>query len=171
MKIKLLSLALFALAASAACGAGDQQRAVKQVNAPPKVEQVNAPPKVEAAHAQKKPADDHGHDHGEPGRVPAFESNPKNLPATLAPEAFTGKTRLAYKAVREIPETIAQLPCYCHCDRGFGHKSLHSCYVDGHASSCAVCVEEVLTAYRLQKEEGLSPAQIRERIIAEYSKL
>ena len=70
-----------------------------------------------------------------------------------------------------IPQTIAQLPCYCHCDRGFGHKSLHSCYVDGHASSCAVCVEEVLTAYRLQKQEGLSPAQIRERIIAEYSKL
>ena len=63
------------------------------------------------------------------------------------------------------------MPCYCHCDRGFGHKSLHSCYVDGHASGCAVCVEEVLTAYRLQKQEGLSPEQIRERIIAEYSKL
>jgi len=162
MKTKLLSLALFALAASAACAAGDRQR-----NAG---EQVNASRKADAAQAQK--AGDHqGHDHGEPGRVPAFEADPKHLPPTLAPEAFTGKTRLAYQAVREIPQTIAQLPCYCHCDRGFGHKSLHSCYVDDHAAGCAVCVEEVLTAYRLQKQEGLSPEQIRERIIAEYSKL
>ena len=162
MKIKLLSLALFALVASAACGAGDQHRAG---------EGANTSPKVEPTHAQKAAASDHGHDHGEAARVPAFESDPKRLPPTLAPEAFTGKTRLAYQAVREIPQTIAQLPCYCHCDRGFGHKSLHSCYVDDHASGCAVCVEEVLTAYRLQKQEGLSPEQIRERIIAEYSKL
>ena len=163
MKIKLFSLALFALAAvTAACGAGEQRYAREEINSSPK--------KVETANTPKA-TDDHGHDHGEAGRVPAFESDPKSLPPTLAPEAFTGKTRLAYKAVREIPETIAQLPCYCHCDRGFGHKSLHSCYVDGHASGCAVCVEEVLTAYRLQKQEGLSPEQIRERIIAEYSKL
>ena len=165
MKIKLLSLSLFALVASAACGAGDKQHYAG--------EQVNASRKTEAAHAQKPAAanDHHGHDHGEAGRVPAFESDPKRLPATLAPEAFTGKTRLAYQYVREIPQTIAQLPCYCHCDRGLGHKSLHSCYVNDHASGCAVCVEEVLTAYRLQKQEGLSPEQIRERIIAEYSKL
>ena len=167
MKIKLLSLAAAVLAAASACGAGEQRYARDEVNSPPKAEPTHA----QKAAADKKPADDHGHDHGEAGRVPAFESDPKRLPPTLAPEAFTGKTRLAYQAVREIPQTIAQLPCYCHCDRGFGHKSLHSCYVDGHASGCAVCVEEVLTAYRLQKQEGLSPEQIRERIIAEYSKL
>lgn len=164
MKTRLLTLSFFALAAGAACGAGEQRYAG---------EQVNASRKAEAAKAEKaaSAANHEGHSHGEAGRVPAFESDPKRLPPTLAPEAFTGKTRLAYQAVREIPETIAQLPCYCHCDRGFGHKSLHSCYVDDHASGCAVCVEEVLTAYRLQKQEGLSPEQIRERIIAEYSKL
>ena len=102
--------------------------------------------------------------------VPAhYETIPSNLGPTLPPEKFSGKTRDAYKAAREIPQTLAQLPCYCHCDRGMGHKSLHSCYEDDHAAHCAVCVDEALMAYRLQKEQGLSAAQIRERIIADYS--
>jgi hypothetical protein len=71
--------------------------------------------------------------------------------------------------MKQIPVTIAQMPCYCHCDRGFGHKSLHSCFEDDHATHCATCVDEALVAYRLQKEQKLSPAQIRERIIAEFS--
>ncbi len=102
--------------------------------------------------------------------VPAhYETVPDNLGPTLPPESYSGKTRDAYKAAREIPQTLAQLPCYCHCDRSMGHKSLHSCYEDDHAAHCAVCVDEALLAYRLQKEQGLSPAQIREHIIAEYS--
>jgi len=113
----------------------------------------------------------HGHSHGEPGRVPAFQKTAaelRSLPATLAPQRFAGKTRLAYQAVAAIPKTIAQLPCYCHCDEGFGHKSLHSCFVDDHASHCAVCVDEALLAYKLQTEGGLTPEQIRERIVAQY---
>jgi hypothetical protein len=104
--------------------------------------------------------------------VPAhLESRPSldSLGPTLPPQGFTGKTRAAYQVVKEIPQTIAQLPCYCHCDRGFGHKSLHSCFEDDHAAHCAVCVDEVLLAYRLEKEEKLNPVQIRERIIAQYS--
>ena len=114
--------------------------------------------------------DAHGHDHSAT-RVPAFQvgASVKDLGPTLAPEKFVGKTREAYKAVKAIPETIAQLPCYCECDKAFGHKSLYSCYEDDHASHCAVCVDEVLLAYRLQKEEKLTPEQIRERIIAQYS--
>ena len=91
----------------------------------------------------------------------------KNLPPVLPASQFTGMTRAAYAAVKEIPQTIAQLPCYCHCDEGFGHKSLQTCFVDDHAAHCAVCVEEALLAYKLQKEERLTPAQIRERIIAQ----
>jgi hypothetical protein len=118
-------------------------------------------------------ADDahHGHSHGAPGRVPRFAASPadlKNLPPVLPASQFTGLTRMAYAAVKEIPQTIAQLPCYCHCDEGFGHKSLQTCFVDDHAAHCAVCVEEALLAYKLQKEEKLTPAQIRERIIAQY---
>ncbi len=90
------------------------------------------------------------------------------MPPTLPPQQFTGKQRLGYEAVRAIPETIAQLPCYCHCDEGFGHKSLHSCFVDDHAAHCAVCIDEALMAYKMEKEEKLKPEQIRERIIAYY---
>ncbi|HEX8844585.1 MAG TPA: CYCXC family (seleno)protein [Pyrinomonadaceae bacterium] len=104
-------------------------------------------------------------------RVPAFmdASQAKSLGPTLSPERFTGQTRDAYRAVQEIPETIAQLPCYCECDRSIGHKSLHSCFEDGHATQCAVCVNEALIAYKLHKS-GLTPVQIRERIIEQYSR-
>ena len=104
--------------------------------------------------------------------IPAhFEVPPSraSLGPILEPEKFFGPAREAYRAVREIPVTIAQLPCYCHCDRGFGHKSLHSCFEDDHASHCAVCVNEALLALRLEKEEKLTPAQIRDRIVAQYS--
>jgi len=73
----------------------------------------------------------------------------------------------AYKAVREIPVTIAQMPCYCHCDRSFGHKSLYSCFQDEHASHCAVCVNEALLAFKLEKE-GKSAPEIREQIMETF---
>ena len=111
------------------------------------------------------------HQHGTPATstpiIPAhFETAPSrsSLGPTLAPEKFEGLTRDAYRAAREIPTTLAQMPCYCHCDRGMGHKSLYSCFEDEHASHCAVCVNEALLAYQLQNEGKLSAAQIRDRI-------
>ena len=104
--------------------------------------------------------------------IPAFLAiapSKSSLGPTLEPEKFTGITRDAYRAVQQIPVTIAQLPCYCHCDRGFGHKSLYSCFEDDHASHCAVCVNEALLALRLEREQKLTPAQIREQIIEQYS--
>jgi hypothetical protein len=129
-----------------------------------------APPREEA-----KQADDHGHPHKDtfdPKRVPAhFEAPPAlaSLGATLAPEKFAGQTREAYRAVREIPQTIAQLPCYCHCDRGNGHKSLYSCFEGEHAAHCGVCINEALLAYQLEKKEKLGADEIRKRIIAQYT--
>src|SRR6185369_11225725 len=65
--------------------------------------------------------------------------------------------------VAPVAQTMpAQLPCYCHCDRGMGHKSLHSCFEDDHAASCATCINEALLARKLEKEQKLSPAQIRD---------
>jgi hypothetical protein len=99
--------------------------------------------------------------------IPAhFETAPSrsSLGPTLAPEKFDGLTRDAYRAAREIPTTLAQMPCYCHCDRGMGHKSLYSCFEDDHASHCAVCVNEALLAYKLEKENKLTAPQIREQI-------
>jgi len=106
-----------------------------------------------------------------PSRVLAYQSPfaAQTLRATLAPAQFIGKTRDAYKAAKEIPKTIAQLPCYCHCDEEFGHKSLHSCFEDDHASHCAVCVDEALLAYRLEKEQRLTPEQVRKIIIEKYA--
>jgi len=103
--------------------------------------------------------------------IPAhYETAPSraSLGPTLEPEKFTGPVRDAYRAAREIPQTLAQLPCYCHCDRGMGHKSLYSCYEDEHAAHCATCVNEALLALKLEKEQKLSPAQIRDRIVQEF---
>jgi len=100
-----------------------------------------------------------------------FEVPPSksSLGPTLDPGSFTGITRDAYRAAREIPVTLAQLPCYCHCDQGFGHKSLYSCFEDDHASHCDVCVREALLALKLEKEQQMTPAQIRDTIVAQYS--
>lgn len=106
-----------------------------------------------------------------PHRVPAYQAkaSTKSLGPTLDPAEFIGKTREAYTVAKAIPATLAQLPCYCHCDEGFGHKSLHSCFEDDHAAHCAVCVDEALMAYRLEREQKMSPEQIRETIIAQYA--
>ena len=106
-------------------------------------------------------------------RVPAHyndSASARPFKPTLDPELFSGKIRQAYQVAREIPETLAQLPCYCYCDQGFGHKSLHSCYEDDHSAHCSTCVDEALMAYQLQTEQNLSPAQIRARIIDVFSK-
>lgn len=103
-------------------------------------------------------------------RIPAYQlaSEVGNLPPTLAASEFFGKAREAYEVAKKIPETLAQLPCYCHCDQ-VGHKSLHTCFVDDHAAHCAVCVDEALLAYKLQRDERLTPEQVREKIIEKYS--
>ena len=75
----------------------------------------------------------------------------------------------AYRVAEQIPETLAQLPCYCYCDRGMGHKSLHSCFEDEHAAHCAVCVDEALLAYSLTKDAKMTPQQVREKIVEKYS--
>jgi hypothetical protein len=103
--------------------------------------------------------------------VPAYQNaaEVQHLAPTLPPAQFSGKARTAYQLVAEIPKTIAQLPCYCHCDETFGHKSLHTCFVDDHAAHCAVCVDEALLAYKLETQDKLTPAQVRAVIIEKYS--
>lgn len=103
-------------------------------------------------------------------RVPAhYTTAPPldTLPPTLSPELFWGNQRLAYEAAQKIPQTLAQLPCYCHCDMSLGHKSLHSCFVTEHGESCGICIGEALMAYQLEKQK-LPIAEIRKRIIAAY---
>lgn len=55
--------------------------------------------------------------------------------STLDPALFVGKAKLAHQIAREIPGALDQLYCYCECDKHMGHKSLLSCYTDGHAAT------------------------------------
>lgn len=110
------------------------------------------------------------HNHQTVARVPAHntEAPPRtSLRQTLAPEIFTGNVQHAYQVARDIPQTLAQLPCYCHCDMSKGHKSLHSCFEDEHGANCGICIGEALMASNLERQ-GLTDAQIRERIIQAY---
>jgi hypothetical protein len=101
-------------------------------------------------------------------RVPAYyETLPTALPRTLSPDIFSGNQKLAYQAAKEIPQVLAQMPCYCHCDRGHGHKSLHSCFESEHGENCGICIGEALMAHNLQKR-GISVTEIRKQIIAAY---
>src|SRR3954470_24402142 len=137
--LPLLIVAVIAAVAAALVFRGEQT--------PPTT--VSRQPTASHQHAPQQTAS------SEPARVPAHYETPpalSSLAPTLRPEKFTGLTREAYKAVAEIPQTIAQLPCYCHCDEGFGHKSLQSCFVDDHAAHCDICVEEALAAYNMQKQ-------------------
>jgi hypothetical protein len=130
-----------------------------------------SPPRQVATTTPAAPAPQHEHVPSA-NTVPAhFEVPPSksSLGPTLDPGQFSGVTRDAYHAAREIPVTLAQLPCYCHCDQGFGHKSLYSCFQDDHAAHCDVCVREAILALRLEKEQKLTPAQIRDTIVAQYS--
>lgn len=132
----------------------------------------SAPEKpVVVANSVAESPDAHASHPSQPARVPAFQTAvaSKNLGPTLAPDKFIGKTRDAYRVAKQIPATLAQLPCYCECDRGYGHKSLHSCFEDDHASMCAVCVDEALLAYQLQTQNRMSAEQVRQRIIEKYS--
>jgi hypothetical protein len=111
------------------------------------------------------------HNHATMARVPAYyKAAPSlsTLPPTLSPELFKGNERLAYQAAKEIPQTLAQLPCYCHCDRGFGHKSLLSCFETEHGENCGICIGEALMALNLEKRGKLNVVQIREQIITAY---
>lgn len=57
------------------------------------------------------------------------------FPSLLPAEYFreTPLVARAYRVASEIPEVLAQQPCYCYCDK-YGHKSLLDCYTSDHAA-------------------------------------
>jgi len=89
----------------------------------------------------------------------------KPLPQTLDPAKFSNRdVAAAYQSAKEIPEILAQQPCYCHCDRSRGHRSLLDCFASQHGSDCDICVKEALFAMQ-EHRKGKSPEQIRTEII------
>jgi len=55
------------------------------------------------------------------------------LPKTLDPNLFKGKAKQAYQIAEEIPEVLAQIPCFCECE-AFGHENLLDCFIDRHGA-------------------------------------
>ncbi len=101
---------------------------------------------------------------------PPYYGDPRGItfPKTMPPDRFAvSKTRDAYHVAAEIPETLAQMPCYCSCDR-IGHKSLLDCYADEHAAYCDICQDSALWSEKRVKQSA-SIATIRQEIASRYA--
>lgn len=57
-------------------------------------------------------------------------------PNTLSPESFSSNSNPeiynAYKAAKDVPEVLEQMPCYCGCFASSGHRNNLDCYTDNH---------------------------------------
>ena len=108
------------------------------------------------------------------GAVPHYNAGPPAKGSTLPP--ILGREQLwganaqypfqshAYELAAKIPAVLHQQPCYCYCDRGMGHNSLHSCFEGTHGAECAVCLKELYYSYSMHKK-GKTATQIRQGIM------
>jgi hypothetical protein len=105
--------------------------------------------------------------------IPHFNAPPaagEKLPAILTPDQLWGANAQyrfqthAYELAAKIPKVIYQQPCYCYCDRGMGHNSLHSCFAGKHGAECGTCLKELYYTYAMYKQ-GKTARQIRAGII------
>jgi len=108
----------------------------------------------------------------EEAAVPAYNPPPApgaKLPAILGRDQLWGNNDRypyqshAYELAAKIQKVIYQQPCYCYCDRGMGHNSLHSCFENTHGAQCDVCMKELYYSYA-QTKKGKTAAQIRQGI-------
>lgn len=83
------------------------------------------------------PSTDTGPTAGAAGVTAATQPAParRETRPTLDPARFVGKAAVTHQIARDIPDVLDQLYCYCECDKSVGHKSLLSCYTDGHAAT------------------------------------
>lgn len=99
--------------------------------------------------------------------VPAYYSRAEDampFPATLDPGIFKRiDVHEAYQVAKEIPDVLAQQPCYCYCQRK-GHRGLLDCFKTDHGASCDICVKEALLAREMHRQ-GRSAEEIRSAII------
>lgn len=152
----LLIVAVVAFALVTKKQNGNQQEASKAEQTPP----ATAPPETRTSSDPET--------HAASFRMPPFLSDPSIAtldpikdPATVSPAAQS-----SYEVAQSKPLLLAQLPCFCYCDR-FGHGSLHDCFVTNHAETCDICMKEALQADQMDRQ-GMAPLEIREAIIAQY---
>jgi hypothetical protein len=89
--------------------------------------------------------------------------------ATLDPALYKGPAHEAYRIARKHPELLAQLHCYCGCDREHGHNNLLDCFRDTHGGHCAICVGEAIEAERLYNS-GTPVDQIRDALRQRFNR-
>ena len=87
----------------------------------------------------------------------------------LSPERFTGKVRRAYRIAHEIPEVLDRLYCYCRCRENSAHKNLLSCFVNNHASTWKICLDEAQLASRMYAQ-GATTTEIQAEIDRRFGK-
>lgn len=110
----------------------------------------------------------------ESDQVPHFNAAPpakgSELPPILTKDQLWGNNARfpyqthAYELAAKIPKLIYQQPCYCYCDRGMGHTSLHSCFSGTHGAECGTCLKELYYTYSMHKQ-GKTAREIRAGII------
>lgn len=106
--------------------------------------------------------------------IPQYNSAPpaktEKLPPILTRDQLWGQNAKhpyqvhAYELAAKIPKVIYQQPCYCYCDRGMGHNSLHSCFSGMHGAQCTTCMQELYYTYTMYKKGKTAP-QIRAGIV------
>ena len=69
--------------------------------------------------------------------LPAQPRQPR--PVTLNPASFASDPNpeiyQAYKAAKDVPEVLEQMPCYCGCFATAGHRNNLDCYADNHGAT------------------------------------
>ncbi|GAC1703064.1 MAG: hypothetical protein NVS9B4_10040 [Candidatus Acidiferrum sp.] len=99
--------------------------------------------------------------------VPAYHAEKPvgALPSTVSADLFTDPVvRNAYSVAARVKKVLYQMPCYCHCDRSQGHRSLLDCFASKHGSGCQICIREDFYSYE-QTRKGRTPEQIRAGIM------
>src|SRR5713226_5398163 len=103
----------------------------------------------------------------DPNQVPIYfkrVEDAKPFPQPLDPAQFQiASIREAYSVAKEIPDVLAQQPCYCYCQRQ-GHRSLLDCFASLHSTSCDICINEARLAGQLHRQ-GRTADKIRTAII------
>lgn len=104
-----------------------------------------------------------GHEAPPPASSPDYQGR-----LTLDPNMFQGRVKDAYQIAEKRPTLLAQMHCYCGCDRTNNHKNLLDCFRDTHGSSCQICVGEALEADQLAAQ-GMLIDQIRDALRAHFA--
>lgn len=89
----------------------------------------------------------------------------KRLIHTMDPSYFSKdpKARAAYQVAQDMPELLAELPCFCGCMTALGHESNLFCFKDEHGSGCNIC-EDIALEARDMHDKGFSMERIKDAI-------